>query len=80
MKPSHKRAIRRDRRKAKASGWRRQGKTKMGIVGHGPNGGSLHQIMTLACGVATPARHTSSAKTLLHRPFADALSAPLYAE
>lgn len=34
------RARRRDRRKAKASNWRRQGKVKMGVVGHGPNGGS----------------------------------------
>lgn len=39
MNQSHKRAIRRDRRKAKATDWRRQGKTSMGSrVGHGTVG------------------------------------------
>jgi hypothetical protein len=42
MKSTHKRAIRRDRRRAKASGWRREGKVRMGVVGHGPNGGLFH--------------------------------------
>lgn len=41
MKKSRKLQHRRDRRKAKASRWRRQGKGKMGaVVGHGPNAGS----------------------------------------
>jgi hypothetical protein len=34
------RQLRRDRRKAKQSTWRRAGKTVMGKVGHGQNGGS----------------------------------------
>lgn len=39
MNKSHKRAIRRDRRKAKATDWRRPGKTSMGgHVGHGTVG------------------------------------------
>lgn len=42
-KAARTRAHRRDRRKAKASKWRRQGKGRMGVVGHGPNKG---QTMT----------------------------------
>lgn len=39
MNKSHKRALRRDRRKAKATEWKRAGKTSMGSrVGHGTVG------------------------------------------
>jgi len=39
MNKSHKRFLRRDRRKAKASDWQRSGKTSMGArVGHGSVG------------------------------------------
>lgn len=50
MKKSRKLQKRRDRRKAKASKWRRQGKVKMGVVGHGQNGGSqrVHGPSTLS--------------------------------
>ncbi len=37
-KRTRQRSERRDRRKAKASGWRREGRRKTGIVGHGGSG------------------------------------------
>jgi hypothetical protein len=39
-KKSRTRAHRRDRHKAKASGWKREGQTQMGHVGHGVSGSS----------------------------------------
>lgn len=43
MRKTRKLQKRRDRRKAKASQWRRQGKVRMGVVGHGQNGGG-HRV------------------------------------
>jgi len=38
MRKSRKRSVRRDRRKARASGWKRPGRSKSGRVGHGGGG------------------------------------------
>lgn len=52
------RARRRDRRKAKMSGWRREGKQMGGHVGHGTSGGVTKTIVT-----KRPKRRTASRKT-----------------
>lgn len=41
---SRTRASRRDRRKAKATGYRREGKTQMGHVGHGSSGPTTRTV------------------------------------
>lgn len=43
---NRKRATRRDRRKAKMSGWKRQGKKNSSKIGHGPGGGG-QMLMTI---------------------------------
>jgi hypothetical protein len=58
MNESHKRAIRRDRRKAKATDWRRQGKTSMGSrVGHGTVGAG-HKYFVAVSLPSTSSRDT----------------------
>jgi hypothetical protein len=53
MRKSRKLAKRRDRRKAKSSKWRRQGKTGMGNrVGHGP--GSAPMVVKVYRGTEAP--------------------------
>jgi hypothetical protein len=44
---SRKRQRRRDRRKAKMSGWRREGKQMGSHVGHGTSGGVTRTVVTL---------------------------------